>query len=202
MIAAWRVELVRIGTVAPGVLQRLAGELGPCLARRVAIAPFTIDPVRAFDPLRRQYRVDDLLAALLDPPPPGDVRRVGITNLDIFLPVFTHVLGLAQHGGPVAVVSLYRLRPDEPDHPDPEGVLRRRLVREVLHELGHTLGLVHCHVPWCAMRASRVAEEIDLKDAAWCRSCAGGVGLGADSPCAGREPGDREPPRIEKEHEG
>ena len=202
MIAAWRVELVRIGTVAPGVLRRLAGELGPCLARRVTIAPFTVDPTPAFDPLRRQYRVDTLLAALLDPSAPREVRRVGITNLDIFLPVFTHVLGLAQHGGRVAVVSLHRLRPDEPDHPDPEGVVRRRLLREVLHELGHTLGLVHCDVPWCAMRASRVAEEVDIKDAAWCRSCAGGVGLAADCPCAGREPGDRGAPLVEKEREG
>jgi len=201
-VIAWRVELVRIGTVAPGVLRRLAAELAPCLAREVFVAGATIDPAPAFDPLRRQYRVDDLLLALLDPPPPPGVKRVGVTNLDIFLPVFTHVLGLAQHGGPVAVVSLHRLRPDEPEHPDPSGVLRRRLLREVLHELGHTLGLVHCNVPWCAMRASRVAEEVDLKDAAFCRSCAGEVGLAADCPCAGRDPGDREPPRVEKEHEG
>ena len=199
---AWRVELVRIGTVAPGILRSLAAELAPCLAREVTVAAVTIDPAPAFDPLRRQYRVDDLLLALLDPPPPAGVKRVGVTNLDIFLPVFTHVLGLAQHGGQVAVVSLHRLRPDEPDHPDPAGVLRRRLLREALHELGHTLGLVHCTVPWCAMRASRAAEEVDLKDAAFCRTCAGEVGLAADCPCAGRDTGDRELPRVEKEHEG
>ncbi len=186
---AWRVELVRIGTVAPGVLRRLAAELAPCLGRPVSIATATVDPAPAFDPSRRQYRADRLLASLLAETSPDGARRIGVTNLDVFLPVFTHVLGLAQHGGRVAVVSLHRLRPDEPGHPDPAGVLRARLLREALHELGHLLGLVHCEVPWCAMRASRVAEEVDLKDAAFCPSCAGAIGLPADRPRAGRDPG-------------
>ena len=51
---------------------------------------------------------------------------------------------------------------------DPE-----RLAKEALHELGHTFGLVHCRQSWCVMAASRLPEEIDLKDLQFCDACAG-----------------------------
>ncbi len=50
--------------------------------------------------------------------------------------------------------------------------MRERLEKEVLHELGHTFGLVHCRQPWCVMAASRLPEEIDLKDLQFCDACA------------------------------
>jgi len=43
--------------------------------------------------------------------------------------------------------------------------------KEVIHELGHTLGLIHCHTPTCVMRSSTYVEDIDQKDQHLCSNC-------------------------------
>jgi archaemetzincin len=135
------------------------------------IASDGIDARPAFDPQRQQYLATVLIDALIAGPVAADVRRVGVTELDLFLPVFTHIYGYAQLGGTVAIASSFRLRPEMAGDPaDPKRLLDR-LTKETLHELGHTFGLQHCSAPWCVMRYSRSAEEVDLKDAAYCVLC-------------------------------
>ncbi|MFA5818621.1 MAG: hypothetical protein WC854_05025 [Bacteroidales bacterium] len=34
-----------------------------------------------------------------------------------------------------------------------------RFKKEVIHELGHTFGLIHCHIPTCVMRSSTYVED-------------------------------------------
>ncbi|MEN8165685.1 MAG: archaemetzincin, partial [Acidobacteriota bacterium] len=147
------------------------------LAHPVWIAPDHIDPAPAFDPSRQQYLVSALMETLLGRSSEEGVFTIGVTDVDLFLPVFTHVFGTAQLGGPVGVASEFRLRPELSGDPSDAGLLRRRLLVEVLHELGHTLGLVHCKASWCAMSPSRLPEQIDLKDATFCTACAEHTGV-------------------------
>ena len=162
-------ELVCVGAVPPALMREVAGRLGERLSRPVALPALEIDARPAMDLLRRQYSAARMLELLMDPPAPPSVKRVGITPLDLFLPVFTHLYGYAQLGGSVAVVSTFRITPGSDA---PPGLLMERTVREALHEIGHTTGLAHCRAPWCAMHPSRWPEEIDLKDAAFCAPCA------------------------------
>ena len=75
---------------------------------------------------------------------PGD-RVLAVTDVDLFIPVLTFVYGEAQLGGRAAVVSTARLSV-EPRAPTTPAVARR-LVKETVHELGHTFGLLHCDAP-------------------------------------------------------
>ena len=177
----WCVELVRIGAVLPVMLRVLREDLAGALAHPVWIAPENVDPAPAFDPGRQQYLVSALMETLLSKPRESGVFIIGVTDVDLFLPVFTHVFGTAQLGGPVGVASEFRLHPEHSGDPSDAGLLRRRLLKEVLHELGHTLGLVHCKASWCAMSPSRLPEQIDLKDAAFCPVCAEHTGVPDDS---------------------
>ncbi len=177
MSTNFSVELVRIGALAPTVLPALREDLARVVAHPIWIAADQVDPTPAFDPGRRQYLASTLMAILLERERPDGVMTIGLTAVDVFLPVFTHVFGSAQLGGPTAIVSLFRLRPECAGDPPDAGLLRIRLLKEVLHELGHILGLVHCPSPWCVMHASRLPEQIDLKDAALCRPCAETVGV-------------------------
>ncbi len=164
----WKLELVRVGAVPP-VLIRQAGErIEHVLGGTVALPNAPVDGAPALDLVRRQYLATRFLDILSQPKIPAGVKRIGVTNLDLFLPVFTHLYGYAQLGGKVGVVSIFRLRPDDEVTPD---LLLERTVKEILHEFGHTLGLVHCPAPWCVMHPSRWPEEIDLKDAAFCPPC-------------------------------
>lgn len=168
----WSVELVRIGAVPPYRLRVLRDELTTLLGRPVIIGGEGLDPAPAFDPARGQYLVTWLIEALIERPRVNGARTIGVTNVDLFQPVFTHVFGSAQLGGPAGIASSFRLRPEfESDMPDPY-LTEQRLLKEVLHELGHTLGLVHCPASWCVMNPSRLPEQVDLKDAAYCPACA------------------------------
>jgi archaemetzincin len=130
-----------------------------------------IDPSFAFDTYRNQFNSTSIISHLLDRFSSRPGKIIGITAVDLFVPVLTYVFGEAQLDGQVAVLSIYRLREElyglEPN-PKLEQV---RLLKEAIHELGHTFGLIHCHTQECVMHSSTSAEEIDLKGKNFCEEC-------------------------------
>jgi len=127
-------------------------------------------PVGSFDPRRQQHSSTKILKWLLEARPPHAVKVVGITDVDLFIPILTFVYGEAQLGGTAAVVSTARLLSDNGFRPDPV-VLSSRLTKECLHELGHTFGLLHCSSPGCVMARSVNLVQVDAKEAALCHDC-------------------------------
>ena len=174
---AWGIELVRVGVVPPNLMRALRRQLIERLDRPVSVVASAVDPAPSFDPHRRQYSAATLLEILMRGLPGASDQRIGVTAVDLYLPVFTHVFGNAQVGGRVAVASYHRLRPEFSDDPPDPARLESRLLKGVLHELGHTLGLVHCRVPWCVMTLSRSPEQVDVKDAGFCPTCARRIGV-------------------------
>jgi archaemetzincin len=137
--------------------------------------PPGFDPELAFDAPRGQYNSRMLLAQLVRDLRPHAARVLGITSVDLFIPVLTFVFGEAQLDGAAAIVSTHRLAPEQYGLPPSPQLLRQRLVKEAVHELGHTYGLVHCHEARCVMASSTYVEEIDLKGARLCARCAARV---------------------------
>jgi archaemetzincin len=129
------------------------------------------DPEKVFDPGRGQYNSTMLLAELLADPQGATNRILGVTSVDLFIPVLTYVFGEAQLDGRAAIVSTHRLRSEVYGLPPDEPQLLDRLIKEATHELGHTYGLVHCRDATCVMRASTYVEDIDIKSARFCPTC-------------------------------
>lgn len=125
----------------------------------------------AFDANRAQYRSIAVLEMLSRLCPADGWKLLAITERDLFIPVLTFVFGQAQLDGRVAVVSLSRLRQEFYGLPADDGVLLDRARKEVLHEVGHTFGLVHCAVRSCAMSLATSVRHIDLKQAGYCEAC-------------------------------
>ena len=176
-LAPGRIEVVRVGALQPLLLTELVADMARLLGVPVSIAADVVMPDLAYDPRRRQYLASLLLEAVLGTPSGEGTLRLGIADVDLFLPVFTHLCGYALLGGAGGIVSIHRLRPQFSGDPADGPLLRARLLKESLHEIGHSLGLVHCPASWCVMHPSRGAEELDLRDAAYCGACASQGGL-------------------------
>jgi archaemetzincin len=153
----------------------LIDELGQRLTQtfqlQVRIREPWSDPQLTYDASRGQYDSNMLLGQLLSDPSEDALRILGVTSVDLFIPVLTYVFGEAQLGGRAAVISSNRLRSEKYGlPPDPETLISR-LEKEAVHELGHTFGLLHCAEPTCVMHASTYVEEIDPKGASFCVAC-------------------------------
>jgi archaemetzincin len=102
----------------------------------------------------RRHRGEDLLALVGErlPPEPGPgVRIVGVTAADVWAAkgakAARSVFGLAELGGPSALISTHRLRQGARDRAQ----LTFRVGSAAVHQLGHTFGLGHCQESRCAM---------------------------------------------------
>lgn len=129
-------------------------------------------PVSAFDAERNQYNSTKILKEIMNFPSEEGEKMIGITEVDLFIPIFTFVFGEAQLNGKSAIVSCARLKQEfyglSPNH----HLLKERLFKEVVHELGHTYGLVHCEKKWCVMSFSPSVKNVDFKKDSFCTDCA------------------------------
>jgi len=124
----------------------------------------------AFDPIRKQYYSTKILEKLADLIPPETIKVIAITDVDLFIPILTYVFGEAQLGGKTCIISTYRLK--ESYHSiDSRKIYRHRMVKEALHELGHTFNLRHCKDPKCMMHYCRDIDDVDRKTEQLCRYC-------------------------------
>lgn len=163
--------LVAVGAIPPGLLDSLSSFLEDAVPLPSLVSGSLLDPTRAYDKTRGQYDSRLLLPPLEDLAEKEKTRVLGITDVDIFSSVFTFIFGEAQLGGKTAIISLHRLRPTFYGLPDDSDLVMSRARREVLHEVGHLLGLVHCRNTNCVMTFSSAAEDVDLKSEQFCPTC-------------------------------
>ena len=165
------IDIIPIGEVEETLLLFLRQSLFQTfkIQTRVRNRRFNLSPI--YDPVRNQYNSTGLLLELLNNSPPETSKILGITELDLFIPIFTFLFGEAQLNGVAALVSTHRLRNQFYGIPEDKELLKDRLLKEGIHELGHTFGLVHCFTLKCVMKSSTYVEDIDQKSINFCRRC-------------------------------
>jgi archaemetzincin len=124
-------------------------------------------PGKAYREERGQYEASVFLREVLGR---CGGRFLALTGVDLYAPGLNFVFGLAQCPGRGAVVSLHRLDPGFYGERGKEGLFLKRLVKEAVHEVGHTLGLGHCGGK-CVMGFSNSVLEVDAKGEEFCLDC-------------------------------
>jgi archaemetzincin len=124
-----------------------------------------------YNPARRQYDGDRLLRHMHLCTNTEYTKIIGLFRVDLYIPILTYIFGQAILGKNVSIASVYRLRNELYGLKQDEELLLMRTIKEVIHELGHTFGLIHCHHLTCVMHSSTYAEEIDLKSGSLCPEC-------------------------------
>ena len=130
-------------------------------------------PLQAFDKKRSQHNSTVILNEVRAcAARRKDFHRVlGVVNVDIFTSDLNYVFGEAYTPGSAGLISLWRLKPEfYKDKPNMELYLLRTQ-KEAIHEVGHTLGVRHCHRSNCIMHFSNSIFDTDKKQNLLCDEC-------------------------------
>jgi archaemetzincin len=176
-----RVRILDGTRLGVGNPDRLSAALSDRLGVPVRRTAERLDLDRAWDASRRQHQAGVLMEEVLRRVEATNEKCVALVDVDLFIPVLTFVFGQAQLGGAAGIVSTFRLANPFYGLPRDDGLLRHRIEKEVLHELGHMFGLYHCRHFECVMRSSTYVEEIDLKRAWFCPHCNERLRAGRDA---------------------
>ena len=142
------------------ILKIIAGSFLGELRIRSIILPSLALPEYAFDKRRIQYDAGRIINKLETMTFNGCSTVIALMDADLFIPVFSFVLGEARMGGRCALVSVCRLR----NNPE-------RAAKVAFHEFGHLMNLDHCHEKTCVMRFSKNIEQLDSISGIFCKYC-------------------------------
>ena len=163
--------LVPIGPVPIYLISWLEDKLGLFVEKPVEVGKAVPLPRSGYDPDRHQYKGSSVLQLLRETEAPNAERLVGLIDQDCYAPGLNFIFGQAAAGGREAFVALPRLRPPCSGMEEDKNLFRDRILKEIVHELGHTWGLPHCDCNDCVMQFSNSIQDTEKKNAGFCSRC-------------------------------
>ena len=158
-----------IGEFDHTILESVKKKIDQAFGFPVEKNPLLKDVQFALDTKRDQYHSTSILEKLSGNAPSHAIKVIGITRVDLFIPILTYVYGEAQLGGKACIISIHRL--DERSSFGKDPPLHERAAKEAIHELGHTFKLRHCRDETCIMHYCRSVADVDRKTDQFCRYC-------------------------------
>ncbi|MBT7085582.1 MAG: archaemetzincin family Zn-dependent metalloprotease [Desulfobacterales bacterium] len=128
-------------------------------------------PEFVYNKTRDQYNSKLIIKHLIENHPVDTNKFIGVTNIDLFIPILKYVFGIAQIEGNYSIISTHRLYPEFYDKPSNPGLFIERTKKTALHEIGHTFGLTHCRDLECVMHSSARIKDTDIKSSFFCPTC-------------------------------
>jgi len=165
------ITLVSFGYFENGFLDEVAESVTREFLVTVSQKEGHLDLSEFYDPPRRQYHGGKLLKEVETYYASDSSKTIGLFSVDLYIPILTYIFGQAFLNGRSGIASLYRLSNERYGIADDKKLLNERFIKEVIHELGHTYGLIHCHTPSCVMKSSTYVEDIDQKSYSLCSNC-------------------------------
>ncbi len=163
--------LISFGYFEKGVLEMISGDIEREFLMPVKVREGFLDLSEFFDPYRKQYDGNRLLKEIDSKFASETAKTVGLFSVDLYIPILTYIFGQAFLNGRSGIASIYRLSNERYGIKGDKNVFIERIRKEVIHELGHMFGLIHCANPVCVMRSSTYVEDIDQKEYSLCLRC-------------------------------
>ena len=148
-------SLVPVGQVKKELLEILKEYL-EFLGLHTTISDELPLPEGGYSKKRNQYMVQPFIALAER----LEGHNLLVTAADLYAPGLTFIFGYGP--GPNAVISIARLK---------GSLLKERMIKEAVHELGHIFSLEHCPNHKCVMHFSNVLADTDYKSKEFCPQC-------------------------------
>lgn len=165
------ITLISFGYFEKELLELIVEDVEREFQLPVVIREGHLDLSEFYDGARRQYDGNRLIKEIESRYAENTNKTLALFNVDLFIPILTYIFGQAYLGGRSGIASIYRLSNESYGLKSDKKVFVDRIRKEVMHELGHTFGLIHCRNISCVMRSSTYVEDIDQKESGLCHQC-------------------------------
>jgi len=166
-----KIYIVPFGKMDPKTVETLRRPLERTFEMNVVVLQEQPLPSGAYDAARGQYLSTAFLDTLRRIYPEDTAKALAVADVDLYVPRLNFVFGEAERPGKVAVISITRLRPEYYGKPEDLELFSERMIKEAVHELGHTFGVWHCLNPRCVMFFSNSLMDTDRKGPDFCTAC-------------------------------
>ena len=164
-------SILPMGRIPEILTKSIAAHIQAYLNLDVDILSPSSAPAYAFDQKRLQYNAAAIIEKIEQEASKQETKILGIVDVDLFIPVFTHVLGEARQGGEAGVISIYRLLEGKEENNMASPMILERAAKVALHEASHLFNLSHCMDENCLMHFSGSLGDIDNLSFTFCRYC-------------------------------
>ncbi len=168
-----KIILIAFGQIEKGFLEGIGRDVVQEFQKEVEFVDGYLDLSEYFEPSRSQYNANRLIQTIETEFASDEAKTIGLFTVDLYIDILTYIYGQAFLNGRSGVASLFRLNNERYGMARNDELMLDRFSKEIIHELGHTFGLIHCHVPGCVMQASTYVEDIDQKSHHLCHACKG-----------------------------
>ena len=166
-----RINLVPVQIKNSSLIEFIRKQLELILNSEILINNVDIDLKKHFNESRKQYYSTEIITSSIPLTIDLQGKVLFLVDVDLFVPVFTYLFGEAQLNGKHSIVSIFRLYEEFYTGRTNDKLFYTRVLKEVLHELGHNFGLLHCESWDCVMHSSAGIEEVDVKGKFYCSKC-------------------------------
>ncbi|MFH0929592.1 MAG: archaemetzincin family Zn-dependent metalloprotease [Candidatus Aenigmatarchaeota archaeon] len=168
-------RIVPVSIIPQRVLDMVQSEIETVLRIKCRIMPKLAIPEDSFNRWRKQHNAGTILTKLSSESAvkfiDKSIPTVMLIDSDLYYEGLNFVFSLENPTISCFIVSIARMRPEFYDEKPDINLLAERATKEVIHEIGHHLGLRHCTNMECVMCFSPSVGDIDAKQKYFCESC-------------------------------
>jgi archaemetzincin len=173
-VPALVVHMIPLGSIPDQMVEQAALGLRSHAPVTVVVEPRATLGADLKASIRERYRADKILE-WMDTRADAHGKWMGVTDVDIVARKGNNdnwgVLGLGAVDGRCSILSIFRMQRRWENGGAADEVVKDRLWKTAVHELGHTLGLPHCPTRGCIMEDAHGTVKTTDRETDLCADC-------------------------------